>query len=277
VKVRFGLLREYIQEALFREEAWVPGRWMPGDGEPVDPDELGMDETDDRMVGDGEGPGENPDRNDFDMADHLRGDEEKTSLGSPPDETMRETAQLRREMQQYFLQEQSKDSEEPEAPDAPVDGSAGAAATGENGSGTNAAAAPTGFYTPFDMDRDHSSTWYKSPGQPAGGSGDPFRSEDPYTQLGFHPPAGPADPVASHPAVDGEEGASARLAPPIWQLSAGSDTSKVLGANAKGDSGGVDSGGESETSAPGGEVGGEDAEGDEAEGSKSGTGSSSSR
>lgn len=96
--------------------------------------------------------------------------------------------------------------------------------------------AHVGAYTPFDMERDHmgktSTPWYRSPGLAAGADGDPSRPADPHAYLGMHPPAAQQDPTASPPAASGEGGTAARLAPPIWQLSAGSDTSKVLGANA---------------------------------------------
>lgn len=51
-----------------------------------------------------------------------------------------------------------------------------------------------GFYSSFDMNRDYTgtddpnSTWYRSPGRPAGTEGDPYRDSDPYAQLGFHSP-----------------------------------------------------------------------------------------
>jgi len=69
-----------------------------------------------------------------------------------------------------------------------------------------------GFYAPFDMERDHVGTsppaWYRAPGRPAGEDGDPYRSTDPYAQLGFHPPAGPNDPTASPPDAEGEDSTS---------------------------------------------------------------------
>ena len=185
MKVRLGLLREFLREALL-EQAWVPGRWDPRSGEPVDADDLqAMGETDDRMEGDGAGPSSAPE--DDDVAQHLRSEEEGMSLGDQVEEG------LNAAIRQYLTQEAT-----------------------EGGGG------PTGFYAPFDMERDHSATWYRSPGQPMGAGGDPFRSEDSNAQLGFHAPGN-------------EETAS--LAPPIWQLTAGSDTSKVLGAGAKPDTG----------------------------------------
>ena len=200
----------------------VPGRWYGGE-EPEGYDrerlgvEVGMGETDARMVGDDVGAGGiQPEDGDFDISDHLRGDDEKISLGDAPDETMMES--LDDDLRSYFLQE------------------------AEGGSATQTdtvePAPATGFYTPFDMTRDHtgtddlSSTWYRSPGRAAGADGDAGRPSDPHAYLGFHPPKAGADPTASPPATGGETGTSARLAPPIWQLSAGSDTSKVLGANA---------------------------------------------
>lgn len=245
MKVRLGTLRLFISEVI-AEQAWVPGRWDPRQGKSLGPEDLeAMGETDDRMVGDGA---------EDDIADHLKGDEGGRSLGNPPDETMREHAYLARELRRYFLQEAEDDKQDSDA--EPADGSsAPPGAEDAGGDGKGESAAPTGFYTPFDMNKDHSSTWYRSPGQPMGTAGDMFRSEDPHAQLGFHPPGG------------SKEGTP--LAPPIWQLSAGSDTSKVLGANAKPDSGGVDSGdGSKESEAPG-----SDADGDEAEGEEQSTGS----
>lgn len=129
--------------------------------------------------------------------------------------------------------------------------------------------AHVGAYTPFDMERDHTGRstmpWYRSPGLPAGGDGDPGRAADPHAYLGMHPPAAQGDPTSAPPAATGQTGASARLAPPIWQLSAGSDTSKVLGANARPATPEVPSGdgteedevgpdGDAEEGAPGGEA-----------------------
>lgn len=254
MKVRLGTLRLFISEVI-AEQAWVPGRWDPRHGEPVDDEELAaMGEVDDRMVGDGTD----------DIADHLRSDEEGRSLGNAPDETMREAEELARELRRYFLQEatpeQDSDAEGADGTSEPP-GSEGED-SGDGGDPTG----PAGFYTPFDMTKDHmgtddlSSTWYRSPGRPMGTEGDPFRSEDPHAQLGFHPPGG---------SKEGEP-----LAPQIWQLTAGSDTSKVLGANAKPDSGGVDSGdGSKESEAPGS---GED-DSEEAEGEKPGAGGPGSR
>lgn len=243
MKVRLGTLRQLIRECAC----------------------AGMSETDERMVGDGEGPGEPIDRNDFDMASHLTADIEGLTLGEPPGtDTVKESARLNREIRRYMLQEAE------ELPDADVDSEVGGddlggeGGTGDAGSGE----ASTGFYTAFDQERDHNSTWYASPGQAAGSAGDPYRSEDPKAQLGF---------------TSGED-TPTTLAPPIWQLSAGSDTSKVLGANAKPDSGGVDSGNGSEDSeAPGGPEGedGDDSEGaedsDETEGEESSGGGDDDR
>ena len=295
MKVRLGLLREYLREAVsltrttsrgaatdpdaqvpghlpeelppsaatdgIEEQAMVPGRWYGGEepmgydrervGDEIGEDPVhGMDELDDRMVGDKLGNGEddpNDPDSDLKIADHLRGDEEKTSLGDPPDETMGENVEvpawMKRELKRFFLQEYPAGAGMVDPVDA------------------------KGFYTPFDMTKDHtgtddlSATWYKSPGREPGGDGDPFRGPDPHAQLGFHPPKAQDDPTASPPAADGETGVAARLAPPIWQLSAGSDTSKALGANAKADSGEVGSEGEPEEGEEG--QGGEEAEGEE--------------
>jgi hypothetical protein len=234
------------------EEAMVPGRWYGGD-EPVGNDrerlgdEAGMDEADERMENDGLGNGvtdpNDPDY-DFDISDHLRGDNEKVTLGNPPDETMGEW--LSHEIRGYLLQEEP----------------AIAAITAD----------PTdtrGAYTPYDAVKDHtgtddlSSTWYKSPGREPGTDGDPFRGPDPHAQLGFHPPAAQNDPVASPPAADGEEGVAARRAPPIWQLNGGSDTSKMLGADAHDPASGVGSGDGSEA-----EEAGEPGESDDEEGAE---------
>lgn len=194
---------------------------------------LSVDETDDRMLGDDKGPGV-PDPRTEDMSDHLLDDSDGRSLGSPAarTESVNLPVWFQEDLQEFFLQE---------------------------------ADATAGFYPPFDMTKDHtgtddlSATWYRSPGREPGGDGDPFRGSDPHSQLGFHPPQGAQDPTASHPAVSGEEGVAARRTPAIWQLSAGSDTSKVLGAGAKPDSSGGESGDESETS----EAGSESESGDE--------------
>jgi hypothetical protein len=298
VKVRLGLLREYLREALYRasanaptdpdaavpghlpeelppsaatdgieEQAMVPGRWYGGeepegyDRERVG-DPLGMDETDERFEDDALGNGEpdrnDPDADDFDIADHLRGDEEKTSLGDPPDETMEESAVLE------DLDEESFNALAAEAFND-GDGFMGRRVSladdirrfflQENPAGAGMVdplEPPMGAYSDFDMTKDHtgtddlSATWYRSPGREPGGDGDPFRGPDPHAQLGFHPPKAQDDPVASPPAADGEEGVAARLAPPIWQLSAGGNTGEVLGANAKDPASGVGSEGEPE-------------------------------
>ncbi len=212
MKVRLGALRKFLHEALDNVDRL---------GESDD-----LDETDLRMMGDDKGPGDG-ELDGEKMADHLRGNEEKRALGDPPSETMGE-ALLRRELKKFFMQE----------------GPAGASGSDPR--------EPRGSYSTFDMARDHgdaeglSSPWYKSPGRPAGEDGDPYRSADPYSQLGFHPPKAGADPTASPPGAGGEQGTQARLAPPIWQLSAGSDTSSVLGANAHPASSEVGSDGEQE-------------------------------
>lgn len=226
MKVRLGTLRQFLHEALLLEECGCStNRWLPSDE---------LEETDDRMVGDNAGPGE-PDE-DHDIAAHLRTDADEPWLGDA----------LQKEIRQYFLQE---DAQQGDSQDSSKPGEVDPATSPDSNptsSDTN------GFYTSFDMARDHtgdtSSTWYRSPGQEPGSAGDPFRSEDPYAQLGFHPPkTGNATP----PGADGGEGT--QLAPPIWQLSAGGDTSKVLGANAKPASGGGESSdGSKESEAPGG-------------------------
>lgn len=125
----------------------------------------------------------------------------------------------------------------------------------------DAVPAHVGAYAPFDMERDHtgraSTPWYRSPGLPAGGDGDPGRTADAHAYLGMHAPAAGEDPTASPPAAGGQTGTAARLAPPIWQLSAGSDTSKVLGANARPAPAGVPSedGTEEDEDGAGGEEG----------------------
>lgn len=132
------------------------------------------------------------------------------------------------------------------------------------------APAHVGAYTPFDMERDHtgkaSTPWYRSPGLQAGGDGDPSRPTDPHAYLGMHPPAAQQDPTASPPAAAGEAGTAARLAPPIWQLSAGSDTSKVLGANARATAPSVPSTDGTEEGEPGDTEGDEGTEAGEAQG-----------
>jgi hypothetical protein len=307
VKVRLGLLKQYINEAVsmtrtttpsaptdddatvpghlpnelpksasleddaLDEEAWVPGRWLPSEGEPMlpgDVDRLGdptgdnpagmdddLDETDDRTEGDGKGngiPDPKDTDGDSDMAAHLR-QHDDTSLGEPPQERPEkgfygehvETSWLNREIRRFMLQEYP----------------AGAGMV-------DPIEPPHGFYTAYDQDKDHGSVekiqgmWYRSPGRTPGEDGDPFRGTDPNAQLGFHPPAGENDPGTSPPATMGMDGVAARRAPPEWTLSAGGDTSTVLGANAagaKGGGGGVGSEGDEE--AEEGEAEGEEAEG----------------
>jgi hypothetical protein len=250
MRIRLGLLREYLSEAL-EEQAMVPGRWYGGE-EPVGDDRervgdpLGIDETDARMVDDdrGNGVGDPNDPDDIDIADHLRGDEEKTSLGDPPDETIEEEL--------AFVSALLK--EDP------------AVASGSDPTDVH------GLYTPFDMTRDHmgtddlSATWYRSPGREPGGDGDPFRGPDPNVQLGFHTTRAQDDPAASPPAVDGDKGIAARQTPPIWQLSGGSDTSAMLGANAKDPSASVDSESESEEEKEPGEADDEEGAGGQEQG-----------
>lgn len=208
MRVRLGTLRELLREVLLAEQAIVPARGVPTQ---VD-DHEAMGETDERMLGD-EGNG--------DIAPHLRSDDDGLTLGDPVEES------VNAEIRKYLMQEVEDDQQQPPEGEEAAAG-AGAAGGAEATSSGSETSAPTGFYVPFDMERDHSATWYRSPGRAAGTDGDPFRGEDPHSQLGFHPPK-PND-TTSHPASAGEP---VQLAPPIWQLSAGSDTSKVLGANAK--------------------------------------------
>jgi len=60
---------------------------------------------------------------------------------------------------------------------------------------------PMGFYSKPDPDRDLRTDihgyWYKSPARAPGSEGDPYRSDDPWAQLGFHVRAD--DPTASPP------------------------------------------------------------------------------
>lgn len=234
MKVRLGTLRRYILE-----QAMVPGRWYGGE-EPEGEDRervgdpLGMDETDERMEGDQSGNGHTPDdvNNPEKLASHLRGSEEDTSLGTPGDR------QLSMEIRNFFLQEEQ--GQLADTPDAPEDGP-----TPEPGAPSKA----KGFYSDFDMTRDHTGTdnfpdfWYRSPGREPGSDGDPFRGTDPYAQLGFHPPAAQNDPTTTPPGVSGEEGAAALNAPKDPSLTAGGSTSKALGANANSDKGVIQSAG----------------------------------
>lgn len=313
MKVRLGVLREFLREAVLMdksttaaapsdpdagvpghrpnelpksasleddpmdEEAVVPGRWAPNgyEPEPYDHERLGnpvglpsgaegdLDETDDRMIGDGKGNGiPDPESGDEDdkISAHLRGDDDKTSLGSPPEEKPShsvfdeglEPDWLNREIKRYLLQEYP----------------AGAGMV-------DPIEPPHGFYSDFDMDKDHGSVektqgmWYASPARPAGGDGDPFRGEDPYAQMGFHSPKGPKDGTTP-PSVSGEEGFAALRAPEEWSLNAGSDTSKALGANAKPDTGGEESEGESEEGEEGEAQGGEQSAGGQGQGKEQG-------
>jgi hypothetical protein len=204
------------------------------------------------MLGDGKGNGiPDPETGDDEnkISPHLIGDEEKTSLGSPPEEKPEhhlgeDHAWLKREIKRYMLQEYP----------------AGAGMV-------DPTTDPKGFYSDFDAARDHGdgeyiqSPWYKSPGRAQGTDGDPFRGEDPSSQLKMHP--NDNDPTTVHPAVSGEEGWAALRAPAIGALTGGGDTSTMLGANAKPGAPDVDSEDESEE----GEEGeGGDAQGDEAQG-----------
>lgn len=243
MRVRLGLLREYLREVVLREMVPMSGMTSPsapGDDDATVPGHLpnelppsatlsdeeinggGLDETDDRTVGDGDGEGgiDDPDTNpEGKMAPHLRTDDD-TSLGSPPEERPNkgfyESTWLNREIKRFMLQENP----------------AGAGMV-------DPVKPPHGFYSDFDAVKDHGDVakmqgaWYRSPGREPGGEGDPFRGEDANAQLGFHPPAGENTPDAAPPETMGMAGVAARRAPPEWTLNAGSDTSKVLGAGAK--------------------------------------------
>lgn len=244
MKIKLGTLRRLI-----REEAWVPGRPMVGDGDSMSPDDVSrlgepdgmpaVDETDARMEGDGRGNGfVDPDEPDDDMASHLRSDEERIALGDP-------VSDVNEDIRGFFLQEQD-DSQGNAPPGEPAGAPGPEPASSATSSAADAAKAlQRGFYSDFDMTRDHtgtddlSSTWYRSPGRPAGGDGDPFRSADPYAQLGFHPASGPDDPTASPPGATGEDGAEALDAPEDESLKT-KDTSE-LGADTKDTADGVGS------------------------------------
>jgi hypothetical protein len=230
------------------EEALVPGHWAPNglEAEPYDHERLGdpigqpsgaegdLDETDDRMVGDKRGngiPDPNDEDNDLKISPHLTGDEEKTSLGDPSEEEPNnsrfsediEAPWLDREIKQFMLQEYP----------------AGAGMV-------DPLEPPQGFYSDFDMSKDHhdgadiQGMWYASPARAKGTDGDPRREEDPQAQLKMHPNAD--DTTTVHPSLVGRDGVAARRAPPIPQLSGGSDTSKTLGASAYSKGDGVGSG-----------------------------------
>jgi len=217
-----------------REQGWVPGRWFPNglEPEPYDHERLGdpsglpsgaqgdMDETDDRMVGDDKGNGI-PDPQDEDglkMAPHLKGDEEKTSLGDPPEEKPEslfgEVAWVTTAVKQYLLQEYP----------------AGAGMV-------DPVEPPKGFYADYDAERDHGSPeqiqgmYYGTPGRPMGTEGDPRRPEDAAATLKMH--CDDTEPTTVHPAAMGMDGVAARRAPEIPELTGGGDTSTMLGANAK--------------------------------------------
>ena len=230
MRVRYGLLKEYLQEAVLSTRVTSPS--APTDPDATVPGHLpnelpasaAIEETDERYEGDGLGNGM-PDpksgEDNIKLSDHLRGDEDKTSLGTPPEEMPSksfygeslEIRRLNREIRRFLLQEYP----------------AGAGMV-------DPTKPPTGFYTDFDMKRDHHDGddihgfWYASPGRTPGADGDPKRGSDPYVQLGFHSPKGPHD-WTTPPAASGEEGIAARRAPEEWTLNAGSDTSSVLGAN----------------------------------------------
>lgn len=199
-------------------------------------DEVDLYETDERQEGDHAGNGiPDPDNeDDGDIALHLRGDKDKTSLGDPPEEDPArhlgedlETEALNRAIKRYLLQEYP----------------AGAGVVNPVGA--------KGFYSDFDMAADHgdgskiqATDWYRSDGQAPGTAGDTYRQDDPNVQLGFHSPVGPKDSTL-HPSVSGEEGNAARKTPAIWSLSAGGNTGEVLATNVK--KSGSDSGGETHT------------------------------
>ena len=266
MRIRLGLLREFLHEAVMMsrgttpsaptdddatvpghlpnelsksaaldEQGWVPGRFFPNgfEPEPVDRERTGdpaglpsgaeagdMDETDDRMLGDGKGNGipDPDDGDDLKMSPHLKGDDEKTSLGDPPEEKPEalfgETVTLNREIKQYLLQEYP----------------AGAGMV-------DPVEPPKGFYSDFDAEKDHGSPeqiqgmYYLTPARPAGTEGDPFRPEDPSAALKMHCDSN--EPTTVHPAVMGMDGVAARRAPEIGALTGGGDTSTMLGANAK--------------------------------------------
>lgn len=257
------LPNELPKSASLEEQGWVPGRWFPNgyEPEPVDRERLGdptglpsgaegdLEETDDRMIGDGKGngiPDPTDDEDDLKMSPHLKGDDEKTSLGDPPEEKPEalfgETVSLNREIKRYLMQEYP----------------AGAGMV-------DPIEPPKGFYSDYDAERDHGSPeqiqgmWYATPGRPMGTEGDPFRPEDPASTLKMH--NAESDPTTTHPAVSGEEGFAALRVPPIGALTGGGDTSKMLGANAK--PGAVDVGSEDDESEEGEAGEGEDADGDE--------------
>lgn len=249
---------ELPPSAALDEETWFPGHWMPNydDMPPEDVERVGqplgepdpVDETDDRMVGDGKGNGL-PDPNEGgidDIAGHLKGDEDKIALGDPPLDEVVEAAWLNREIKRYLLQE------------------------GPAGAGMVDPTDVHGFYTPFDMEKDHmgtddlSATWYKSPGWEPGGDGDPYRGPDPYAQMGFHPPAGLDDPTTTPPGVSGEEGFAALRAPVDWTLGIGGDTTKIGGVEAPG----PEVGEEGESEEEGEEAGGPKEPGAEEEGAE---------
>lgn len=250
------------------EEAWMPGHWFPNglEAEPYDHERLGdptglpsgaegdLEETDDRMIGDGKGNGiPDPEAGDDDlkMSPHLKGDEEKTSLGDPPEEKPRGnfgestdwlTSEIKRYMQQKPLM---------------LEYPAGAGMV-------DPIEPPKGFYSDFDMAKQHGdgeyiqSPWYQTPGRAMGTDGDPFRGEDAPGQLKMHTGEG-IPTTAVHPAISGEEGFAALRAPEIGALTGGGDTSTMLGANAKPGAPDVDS--EDDESEEGEEGG--DAEGDD--------------
>lgn len=264
IRVHLGLLRTYLRESVSMTgtssrsaptdpDAQVPGHLPNELPKSASLDDDPLDETDARMVGDDmmDGDPSVDDTHDgMKVASHLRSPEEQLTLGDPPDRQgealIRDAEELAEEVHRFFRglrvgRRSGTLAEEPAA-----------------GSLSNPVGAK-GLYSDFDMAKDHGDvarmqgTWYRSPGRTAGGDGDPFRGPDPYSQLGFHPPAGEHTPDNAPPGSMGQVGVQARETPPIWQLSAGGDTSKVLGANAHADS--VGSGDEQEAGEEAGEEG----------------------
>lgn len=304
MKIRLGLLREYLYEAMLscpasttsaptdddatvpghlpnelpksaaiEEEAWPSGRWLPAEGEPLDP-------TDVDRVGDPNGLNSaDMDETDDRMVDDGKGN------GIPDPAQEDDLAD--------HLRNDSKTSLGSPPVEDPEKGFYGESIEVASwmvrelrnfmlqesppGAGMVDPRDPKGFYSDYDAEKDHGSVekmqgmYYKSPGQEPGTNGDPFRVEDPATRLGQHSPIGPKDST-THPAVSGEEGNDARKTPPIWSLNAGSNTGEVLGTtNANTGGHGVES--EDEDEGPEeGEEGDFDADGEpvEAEGREQG-------
>ncbi len=170
MKFKLGSLRRLVREVLLRE-------------------------TDDRMMGDDAANGDADLGFPEELAAHLQPGGDRPDLGDPNDDDYEDESYLDEELRRFFLQEDDQ-SASAEGGAVPVPGE-----STEDGATPEPGVAPEtmGFYTPFDMVKDHTgtdnpnSTWYRSPGQPVGDN-DPFRSSDPYAQLGFHPPADSAVP-----------------------------------------------------------------------------------